>query len=176
MNTKMCPNCKETKPVTDFGFKDRARGLLQSWCRDCERVYKRDWFQRNREHHMANVYARKLCVRSDTRVRVLAYLADHPGVDCGEDNLVVLDFDHMRDKRWNIAYMVSCGFAWTTIEAEIQRCEVRCANCHRIKTAREQGYYERKSRGQLFESASEYYVVPDNWSGAVSSADRALAF
>ncbi len=170
METKRCPHCAETKPVTDFGFKNRARGLLQSWCRACERIYKKDWFLRNREHHMANVYARKLRVRSGTRVHVLAYLTDHPCVDCGEGNLVVLDFDHVKSKRWNIAYMVSCGFAWATIEAEIQRCEVRCANCHRIKTAREQGYYDRKSSGQLFESPGEYRVVADNWSRAVSSA------
>ncbi len=68
------------------------------------------------------------------------------------------------------------GFPWAIIEEEIARCEVRCANCHRIKTAREQGYYERKSKGLLFEAPGEYRVVTDNWCRAVSSVDRAALF
>ena len=176
VDSKRCPNCDETKPIADFGFKNRELQLRQSWCKACERVYKQGWYLRNRERHMANVYATKVRVRSANRLRVLAYLVDHACIDCGEGNLVVLDFDHVRSKRWNIAYMVSRGFPWATIEDEIARCEVRCANCHRIKTAREQGYYERKSNGLLFEAPGEYRVVTDNWPRAVSSADRALAF
>ena len=53
----------------------------------------------------------------------MAYLTDHSCVDCGESNLVVLDFDHVQNKRWNVAYMVDRGFPWATIEDEIGRCE-----------------------------------------------------
>jgi hypothetical protein len=147
---KRCPNCKETKPFRDFGFKNRAKELLQPWCRACERIYKQGWYLHNRERHMANVAVTKQRVRSATRLRVLAYLRKHPCVDCGEGNPVVLDFDHVRTKRWNISYMVSCGFPWATIEDEIKRCHLRCANCHRIKTARERGSYDPKASGHLF--------------------------
>lgn len=176
MDTKRCPNCKETKPVPEFGFKNRELRLLQAWCRSCERVYKQAWYLRNRERHMANVHAQRQRVRSANRVRVLDYLMKHACVDCGEANLVVLDFDHVRTKRWNIAYMVNRGFPWGTIQEEIQRCQVRCSNCHRIKTARERGYYDQKVRGQLFEVPGAYRFMRDNCDGAVSSADRALAF
>ena len=69
------------------------------------------------------------------------YLLAHPCVDCGESNPVVLDFDHRdratksRDVAWFIRRRDLVRLA-----AEIAKCEVRCANDHRRKTARELGY------------------------------------
>ena len=55
-------------------------------------------------------------------------------VDCGENNHIVLDSDHIKDKKYNISRMVHDGFSWKAILKEIQKCEVVCANCHRIRT------------------------------------------
>ena len=55
-------------------------------------------------------------------------------VDCGENNHIVLDFDHLRDKKYNISQMVHEGFSWVAIMKEVAKCEVVCANCHRIRT------------------------------------------
>ena len=55
-------------------------------------------------------------------------------VDCRENNHIVLDFDHLRDKKYNISRMIHDGFSWKAILKEIQKCEVVCANCHRIRT------------------------------------------
>ena len=176
MDTKKCPNCAETKPVSAFGLKNRERQLLQSWCRDCERVYKTDWYVRHRQQHIDHVRVQRAATKVANRIRLLAYLVEHPCVDCGESNLVVLDFDHLRDKRWSITYMVSAGFLWSTIETEIARCQVLCSNCHRIKTARERGYYDKKFKGQLFEAPGAYRAVLDNGDGPLAQLDRASAF
>jgi hypothetical protein len=58
-------------------------------------------------------------------------------VDCGEADLRVLDFDHddPADKRWNIARLLTLTHPWPKILAEIGKCSVRCANCHRRRTA-----------------------------------------
>jgi hypothetical protein len=72
-------------------------------------------------------------------LRVVAHLRAHPCVDCGESDLVVLDFDHLpgADKRFDIARAVTGSTrSWATIHAEILKCEVVCANCHRRRTAR----------------------------------------
>ena len=55
-------------------------------------------------------------------------------MDCGEINPIVLDFDHLKDKKYNISRMIHDGFSWAAIKKEIAKCEVVCANCHRIRT------------------------------------------
>lgn len=67
--------------------------------------------------------------------RWLAGLKESLGcADCGENNHIVLDFDHLRDKKYNISRMVHDGFSVKAIKKEIEKCEVVCANCHRIRT------------------------------------------
>jgi transcription elongation factor Elf1 len=58
----------------------------------------------------------------------------HGCYDCGERNHIVLDFDHIRDKKYNISRMIHDGFSWRAIKKEIEKCQVVCANCHRIRT------------------------------------------
>lgn len=55
-------------------------------------------------------------------------------VDCGVNNHIVLDFDHLSDKKYNVSRMIHDGFSWAAIKKEIAKCEVVCANCHRIRT------------------------------------------
>lgn len=55
--------------------------------------------------------------------------------DCGyRVNAVALDFDHLPGvvKLYRIACMA--GMRRDLIDAEIAKCEVVCANCHRIRT------------------------------------------
>jgi len=49
---------------------------------------------------------------------------------------MVLEFDHVRGtKSGNISEMMRGGFSWKRVLEEIEKCEIRCANCHRRKTA-----------------------------------------
>jgi len=80
-------------------------------------------------------------------------------MDCGETDPVVLEFDHMRDKRGNVSQMISNGLSWATIELEIAKCEVRCVNCHLRKTAREIGSHDRKHAFQIDETSSPYLAA-----------------
>lgn len=67
---------------------------------------------------------------------VKEYKETHPCVDCGEDDPVVLQFDHRDptekvDKINNI--MSNKGIA--ALMTEIAKCDVRCANCHQRRHA-----------------------------------------
>jgi hypothetical protein len=67
--------------------------------------------------------------------RKLAEIKEASGcVDCGINNHIILDFDHLRDKKYNISRMIHDGFSWKAIKKEIEKCEIVCANCHRIRT------------------------------------------
>lgn len=68
-------------------------------------------------------------------------------MDCGENDPIVLDFDHIdeNDKSYSISDMLKQRFAWSKIELEIKKCEVRCANCHRRRTAKQFAWYKLQS-------------------------------
>ncbi len=69
-------------------------------------------------------------------------------MDCGEGDPVVLEFDQVRGvKKADICALLSHNTGRLKLEGEIEKCEVRCANCHRRKTAKEQGFYSWRSKG-----------------------------
>ena len=60
-------------------------------------------------------------------------LKDVPCTDCGGTfPRYVLQFDHKGDKLYNISQMSNLG--WSTIDKEVAKCDVVCANCHVTRT------------------------------------------
>ena len=73
---------------------------------------------------------------------VYSFLTEHPCVDCGESRLETLDFDHVRGKKIiNISHLLRRGAPIPALEEEIAKCEVRCANCHRVRTAKQLNWF-----------------------------------
>src|SRR5947209_17651539 len=81
-------------------------------------------------------------LRNEKARKMYEYLIDHPCVDCGEADPIVLEFDHKTGstKLESVTQMVINNASWQNIAAEIRKCEVRCANCHRRRTAARFGY------------------------------------
>lgn len=65
---------------------------------------------------------------------VTDYLACHSCSDCSEMDIVVLEFDHLRDKKSNISDLVKNNSSLQRLQEEMDKCEVVCANCHRRRT------------------------------------------
>jgi hypothetical protein len=69
---------------------------------------------------------------------VLEQLLTANCIDCGDTDLVVLDFDHVRSKRESVMVLALDEHSIASLEREIAACEIRCANCHRRRTVRQQ--------------------------------------
>ena len=135
---KKCATCGELKEETEYNWRYKSLGIRHPTYRECHKTYRKNWYETHKEQHLANVYERQQKVINDGRQFVWDYLLTHPCVDCGESNPVVLEFDHVRGrKKFNVSAMAGQGYSIATIEKEIAKTEVRCANCHRIKTSRE---------------------------------------
>ena len=100
------------------------------------REYMRSWYQKNREIHIARV--NRVTVRA--RERIQRYYIDvqksRSCADCdGRFPPYVMDFDHVRGKKVSILAKLRSGRAsLARVAAEIEKCELVCSNCHRVRT------------------------------------------
>lgn len=133
MDEKRCSTCHEMRPNTDYNVRRSAPDGLQARCRACSR----EWYVRNREEHIRRMAVRNKRVRGEHQGRMADYLLDHPCVDCGETDLRVLELDHEdpAQKTENVGRLLASALPWSTVLAEMAKCSVRCANCHRRRTA-----------------------------------------
>lgn len=139
--TRVCCTCGLAKPMSEFALKDKERGTRSTKCRTCQAAYSREHYRRNRPKYLQKASTQRKVNREQCRQHVFNYLSTHPCIDCGEIDPILLEFDH-RDaslKRESISRMISKR-TWPIIQLEIAKCDVRCANCHRRRTAQQFGW------------------------------------
>lgn len=139
MEDLRCSRCGCSKPAEDFAWRRIKRGLRDTYCRPCRAAYKQEHYAKHRQRYIANASQRNARIRAERMGFLLEYLTDHPCVDCGERDVVVLEFDHREDKSFNISYGIT-NHSWAAVLAEMAKCEVVCANCHRRRTAKRGGF------------------------------------
>lgn len=141
---KICSKCKVEKPLTDFQllFPSKNDGKLRPDCKQCKKSSNKKYNDSHKERMGARLKLSFPKALQNARNFVADYLKDHPCVDCGNFDVRVLEFDHVKDtKLKNISKLISQGSRLWRLEAEIKKCEVRCANCHRIKTIERGNWY-----------------------------------
>lgn len=132
-----CPSCKKEKNEDEFSKSTRAKE-----CKACINKYQKSRRDKNKVLFNSKKNKQVKDRRKEIRSKVIEYLNTHPCVDCGESNHVVLQFDHLRDKEFVISEAISKGYSIERIFSEIEKCEVRCANCHIKKTAKDFNWYK----------------------------------
>lgn len=133
---KLCVRCKTNEVLIISSTKE------YSYCGDCKRLYDRNYYAKNQTKQRES---RRINVRKIKIIRknfIKDFLSTHPCVDCGEKDPIVLEFDHKdpETKLFNIGDATRSGYSIASIKEEIDKCEVRCANCHRRKTKKQFGY------------------------------------
>lgn len=134
-------------PTSEFSFADQRTGALNAYCRSCHAAYRHAHYLANKSDYVRRAVAQVLGRREQNRREVMRYLATRSCVDCGNTNPVVLEFDHRdpRQKLMNVGSMMPSK-RWARVLAEIEKCDVRCANCHRRRTAKQFNWRKARAR------------------------------
>ena len=125
---KKCSKCKKPKQLSEFYKSKSRKDGHQVWCKKCAVRERIAYYKTHRDQELKRNKAWK---RSRIK-QMWNYLKEHSCVDCGEKDYIVLEFDHVRGNKINaVTTLVRDGRPWSIVEQEIEKCEVRCANCHR---------------------------------------------
>lgn len=143
---KTCRICGKSKALECFTWGNKEHTYRDSRCKPCRTKKTLE------QYHSNSKYRKKFDERRAERRKInseyiLAYLREHPCVDCGFSDIRALQFDHVvpvslgGGSKQRVSGMVTHSLE--SLVAEISRCEVRCANCHMIRTQQQFGW-ERK--------------------------------
>jgi hypothetical protein len=164
LRTKACADCGERDPVVlefdHLGEKLAAVGALvglatplrviEQEMAKCEVVccncHRRRTYQRQGTTRTPASAQRIKNWRVRRNIEWLySYLSASTCADCGLADPLVLEFDHVGLKRRNVTTMAWDGYGQDAIQIEMNKCEIRCANCHRRKTFAERNAFRHRS-------------------------------
>jgi hypothetical protein len=138
MEKSECSICKEKKSLESFSFRNKAKGIRHECCKHCSRVRINQHYQNNKNYYKTKARKRDKSEQEKIKLEIWKYLSEHPCVDCGEKDPVVLEFDHVRGKKFKaISFMIMRKYNIFSIQEEIKKCDIRCCNCHKRKTAKD---------------------------------------
>ena len=129
-NKKVCSKCKRELEVSNFRWKNKSKGLLHSQCKDCQKAQEKIHYQESKERQES---VRSTAEFQKERNILLVEKARQCGCKkCGETRSYVLDFHHRdpNEKSNVLAHMIKSS-SEANLTAELEKCDVLCANCHR---------------------------------------------
>ena len=134
---KICGCCNKEKEDSEFNKRRFSSGNigLQAYCKGCNRRYHKTHYSQHKSDYKAKNLQRKQTLRNQLRE-----LKKLPCGDCKHKfHFAAMDFDHRdgTDKVGNVSRLVT-EVSWETLQKELDKCDLVCSNCHRIRT------YERQ--------------------------------
>lgn len=128
---KKCNKCKVELPLNEFHKNKRYIDGLQTSCKECCKQRDKQSYKNRKQYYID----KNLHYVERNREFIKRYKQIFGKcVDCGVADWRVLQFDHLRDKRCTIPELVNSASSMNSLKGEIKKCEIRCANCHQIKT------------------------------------------
>lgn len=133
---KLCYKCDTHLPLTAFSKNSSRPDGHNSQCKDCHSAYRRKHYQENRKKVHGQIKMRRQELTEYVRLQRLGKEC----VRCGVSDHRALHFHHRNpsDKDFSLAQAGERGVSIETIELEIAKCDLICANCHAI----EHSFYE----------------------------------
>lgn len=172
MKTKVCTKCRIEKSVEDFGVCLRLKSGRVSWCKVCTRLVtaerRRDPNVRERQKQSSVIYSEQnrdtLLIRHREQARrkqaFLNALKTKPCTECHKVfDPCCMDFDHVFGAKVKGVGQI-LGSCKQTVLAEVAKCELVCANCHRIRTRKQRGMTKNQNRLRFFERLAPLKAQP----------------
>jgi hypothetical protein len=137
---KRCCRCKALKDTSQFHRSAPRRDGLQSYCRDCKRVIDREHNTKNPRRNQGRT--REYALRN---VKWLyGYLktkqCEWEGCDVSDPDMLVFDHLNPSEKRGHVSTMAHSSWGLKSIQEEVAKCRVLCANHHQKHTIQQFGY------------------------------------
>jgi len=129
-----CTICGRTLDIASFHKKKSNRSGHRKQCKECVSEYYRSEYKENVKRR--NTIVRAVKKRRKNLREFIIGLKDKPCTDCAQRfPHYVMDFDHVSgEKEKEIARAVHLGWSKERLLKEIGKCELVCANCHRVRT------------------------------------------
>ena len=130
MKTKTCNKCRLEKPITEFHHHRGNKDGLQQQCVLCKKSTDAAGYRKHKDWYLKRNEERRKRIRE-----IVRDLKSAPCVDCGKSYpYYVMDFDHRSNKYFTVSVGAHRGIGIDTLLQEIDKCDVVCSNCHRIRT------------------------------------------
>lgn len=125
---KHCPRCDQDKELSEFAFRNKAKGIRQPYCHACRKQAAKESYRNNKQAVVDKVKQRNRDKRDwfqDIKSALKCCV-------CGEDDAACLDFHHLDPscKDLELSAAIQTRSKEAVIE-EMNKCACLCANCHR---------------------------------------------
>jgi hypothetical protein len=111
---RTCSRCHQSKPVSAYYVNPTRSSGIHAYCKACFNAYTTDRFRRRKK-------------------QAVEYLGGRCA-DCkGVYPYFVYDFHHLDATEKELQFTSLRRRAWPAIQAELDKCILLCANCHRIR-------------------------------------------
>lgn len=114
MTTRNCTRCHQSKPLTEFYGRTGRVGQGHSYCKACVNAYTTQRFRSRKKQAVS-----------------------HMGGRCADCKMVypyyVYEFHHLDPSQKEAQFNTLRRRSWEAVVAELAKCVMLCANCHRIR-------------------------------------------
>jgi hypothetical protein len=137
---KQCCRCKIVKDTSEFHRSILRKDGLQVYCRACKRGIDQEHNQRNPRRNYAH--------RREYALRNLRWLNEYlkskqcewEGCDVNDPDMLVLDHLNPSEKRGHVSSIAHNSWGLKSLQEEVAKCRVLCANHHQKHTIQQFGY------------------------------------
>jgi hypothetical protein len=131
MKTRICSTCKIEKPIEEF-VKNKYKSSGFSWyCKLCKSAIDKEYYKTHIKRQ-EQTKIRRDKVRKFNKTIIKSYLQFHNCVMCNNTDIRVLEFHHRNPKEKEYCISMMLTHNSDNLLRELNKCDIVCANCHRI--------------------------------------------